>query len=403
MTVNLARLNSAILVWACLQPCLTLACRYNVRDAGFVDTETEPYRLYGIIRSNTPADSVAALQEVSAAELRDSNISLEIVNADRQTNHPALRHLPPGPAEASLMAVLVSPDGQSLPWSLSQPGRTFRDTLTRALKETVSSPKREAILRTVSRAFGVVLLIEGEQAAENVRARKAIAGALEQIRAQMQSMPKTIAAPPALIVIEAASYARERILLWSLGLDTAPASQPRAAVLYGRARWMGPLMKGDEITERNLTGILSMIGADCECGLDIAWTRGTRLPVRWDENLHTQVTKALGFDPESPLVKIEVSRIIRRPGLAKAASLGYQEMALDSGPGASAGEPTGTRRSNGVSATVEHVGPTSRAPALAESPPPWRRSLIFLAGLAFLILAAGLLILFRAARTKRLK
>jgi hypothetical protein len=112
------------------------------------------------------------------------------------------------------------------------------------------------------------------------RARQAIARALETIRGQMQALPKAIAEPPAMVVLNAAALVRERILLWSLGLDTAATPLPRAAIVYGRARWMGPLMQGDEISEPNLTGLLSIIGADCECGLDVAWTLGSRLPVR---------------------------------------------------------------------------------------------------------------------------
>ena len=50
-------------------------------------------------------------------------------------------------------------------------------------------------------------------------------------------------------------------------------------------------MKGEEITEPNLTGILSIIGADCECGLDVSWTQGTPLPIRWDEKLHAQAAR----------------------------------------------------------------------------------------------------------------
>jgi hypothetical protein len=401
MTVNLTNLGSAVLVWACLQPCLTLACRYNVRDVGFVDLETEPYRLYGFVHSNTPADTVSLLQERSAAALRESNISVEIVNVDRQTNHPALKHLPAGSVDTLPVAVLVSPDGQSLPLALSAPGQSLRETLTAALRELVSSPTREQTLRTVSQAFGAVLLIEGGNAMENGRARNAITNALGQIRTQMKGMPKTIAEPPAMIVLDMASYAREKILLWSLGLDTATKSQPRAAVLYGKARWIGPLMKGEEITERNLTGILSIIGADCECGLDISWTQGTRLPVRWDETLQAQVAKALGFDPESPMVKTEVSRIIRRPGSSTATSSGYQEVALAAEPRSTAGESSGASASSRAPAATQRAGPAPTTPALADSGPIWHRSVLFMAGLAALIVAAGLFILLRAARNKR--
>ena len=216
----------------------------------------------------------------------------------------------------------------------------------------------------------------------------------------MKGMPKTIAEPPAMLVLDAASFARERVLLWSLGLDVTRARQPRAAVLYGRARWIGPLMKGDEITEPNLTGILSIIGADCECGLDLAWTQGTRLPVRWEAKRYTEVAKALGFDPESPMVKLEISRIIGRRGSSKMAAAGDREVTPNSGSSSMAAPVSGTIRPNRISEATIRDGPVPIAPVLAESGPSWRLSLIVMAGLAALIVAVGGWILLRSAAKK---
>ena len=56
----------------------------------------------------------------------------------------------------------------------------------------------------------------------------------------------------------------------------------------------------------------------------MTWPQGTRLPVRWDEQLHAQVAKSLGFDPDNPLVKIEVSRIIGRRGSSTIADSTYK-------------------------------------------------------------------------------
>ncbi len=148
----------------------------------------------------------------------------------------------------------------------------------------------------------------------------------------MQSLPKPITHPPELVVLPASTLTQERILLWSLGLSNAPTAEPRAVVVYGRARWIGPAMKGDEIAERNLAGLLSIIGADCECGLDVAWALGTRLPVHWDEARHAQAAKALAFDPENPLVKAEVSRIAARSSSLKTPSSTESPVVLSSDP-----------------------------------------------------------------------
>lgn len=400
--MKFGKLAFAILVWSCLQPAALLACRYNVRDVGFVDLETEPYHLYAFVRQDTPAAEVSLLKASAELVLRDSNVSVEVVNIDEQKQHPALKHLPADSAVSFPAAVLVSPDGQALPLTLAKPGQPFREAVAAALDEIVSSPTREEIVRTVSQTFGAVLLIEGEDADANSGARKTIADAIEQIRAQMKWLPKAIAEPPVMLVLDAASLAREKVLLWTLRSNTEPASEPRAAVLYGKARWIGPLMKGEEIAERNLTGIFSIIGADCECGLDISWTQGTRLPVRWDQALHTQVAKALGFDPENPLVKIEVSRILGRRGSSTAPAVGYQELALDAQPGATAVEAPAAGGTNQAAASQRQPGAPTPAPhALANTAPLVKTSLLFMAGLTVVVLSAGCWIILRAARKRR--
>ena len=78
----------------------------------------------------------------------------------------------------------------------------------------------------------------------------------------------------------------------------------------------------------NLAQVLSIIGADCECGFDHRWLQGTMLPARWDESLQQRVATGLGFDPESPLIRMEMVSIVRR-GMggfdAAGVPLGYRE------------------------------------------------------------------------------
>ena len=70
-------------------------------------------------------------------------------------------------------------------------------------------------------------------------------------------------------------------------------------------------MKVGEISETNLVNILSIIGVNCECNRDISWVGGTLLPVKWDQKRQAQVARLLEFDPENPLVKLEVNRILK--------------------------------------------------------------------------------------------
>jgi hypothetical protein len=75
--------------------------------------------------------------------------------------------------------------------------------------------------------------------------------------------------------------------------------------------------------------------------MDLAWTRGTRLPVVWDVPQHAKVVAGLGFDPENPEVTLEMERILRRlasergPGARKAGESGE-------GIPSQAGVPQGT-------------------------------------------------------------
>jgi hypothetical protein len=242
---NGAILRLAVLVCmlGCLQAHYAFACRYNVRETGFVDLRIEPYYLFGYISDETGADVVSRFKQVTEVGLENSNIDFEIINIDQQKDHPAMKLIDLQQVKSLPAAVLVSPDGQSYPVSLAERDRPFEETLRSALENILSSPKREEILRQVIKTYGVVLLIEGTDAQENTRAKKAASDAIELISSQMEMMPKPIANPPVLIVMDQESLSDEEILLWSMGLDGGKLSEPHAAVLYGRSRWMGPLFK----------------------------------------------------------------------------------------------------------------------------------------------------------------
>jgi hypothetical protein len=135
------------------------------------------------------------------------------------------------------------------------------------------------------------------------------------------------------------SLADERILLWSIGLEPNDVNEPHAIIIYGRARWIGPLFKGEQITEDDLASVLFVIGADCECGFDYRWLQGTMLPAKWDQKTHERAVESLGFDPESPMIKMEIGSIIGRgmgcysyPGMPPAGApgaYGYQELIIE--------------------------------------------------------------------------
>jgi hypothetical protein len=404
------RLVLAVCLWCSVLTQIAFACRYNVRETGFVDLGVEPYLFYGFVNQDTPADVVSSFKDLSDVDLIDSNIRVEIIDTVQQKNHPAMKLLDKWAVRTFPAAVLVSPDGQSLPVALTAPGKSFKDMLQSALEDILSSPKREEIMQQVIKAYGIVLLIEGPNAEENDKAKQACAAAIEQIGAEMDMLPKPIANPPALIVLDSQSLSKEKVLLWSLTLEAEKITEPYAVVLYGRARWIGPLFKGEEITEYNLASVLFVVGADCECGFDYRWLQGTMLPARWDEKLQAQIAENLGFDPENPMIKSEMSWIIGR-GYSSypTTAFGYQELVI---------EPESPNEANEIGNEivpdpVEHAEPPSIGRLTAEpnrvelvlAPDPLadgysslRYAVCVLIGLSALILGAGVVVLVRAKR-----
>jgi hypothetical protein len=420
MMAEISRLMLIACICGCVHPFPAFACRYNVREVGFVDLGIERYRLYGYVDQNTPAEITSSFEQISYAALLESNIEAEIIDVNQQKDHPAIKYLdslqlaalaagqiqtfPSARVRAGPSAVLVSPDGQTLAVPLTKPGsaaRDFEQALRSALDDILSSPKRNEILQQVAKAYGVVLLIESADGEQNKKAKEAVRGAIKQVAGQMQYLPKPIAHPPALIEVSQASLSQENVLLWSLGLDKDKLDQPHAAVLYGRGRWVGPMFKGEQITQDNLTAVLFVIGEDCECGFDHRWLQGTMLPARWDQNLQAQAAESLGFDPESPMIKAEISWIVGR-GISSYPDvpLGYQELVVESQPegGDGAGHPQAALEDAtqpGLQPAQEKSGPgTTGVPA--KHRPSWGVALV--ASLAVLIIAIGLFIVFRARK-----
>jgi hypothetical protein len=159
--------------------------------------------------------------------------------------------------------------------------------------------------------YAVVLLIDGPDAKQNERAFEQVRRAANEISNYLEYMPKPIDRGPSILRVSAEKARGERILLWSLGLQEQDLTQPHAAVLYGKARWIGPLLVGEEITLDTLARILFVVGADCECGLDPRMIRGAMLPINWASDTRAKVAANLGFDPDNPMVATEVSQILR--------------------------------------------------------------------------------------------
>ncbi len=379
---------------------MAYGCRYNVREVGFIDLGIEPYRLLVYLPANAATQEATTLQEAVDAALLETNVRFEAVMVGADANQPATQFLALHHIDRLPAAVLVSPDGQSRPVPLSAGGQSLRESVCSALKGILHSPTRQEILEKAADNYGVVLLLEGPELQRNAVAREAVSTAIARVGGQLENLPKPIARPPALLVLDRSSLAREEMLLWALGLKPRDINEPCAAVFYGRGRWVGPLFKGDTLTADTLTELLFVIGADCECGLDHRMLQGTMLPARWDEALHQKTVASLGFDPESPMVRMEMASIVRRgmggsdyPGVP----LGYEEIQV--GGDAQKGEELPPDRGDPKSpARVSNPQSAIPNPQFKESGSIVPVLAVSLGGISVLTAVASVVIVLRARR-----
>ncbi|RKY05683.1 MAG: hypothetical protein DRP66_10335 [Planctomycetota bacterium] len=315
------------------------ACRYNIRDVGAVDLEYDSYYLFGYFDEQTPENVISAFEKAASAKLADTNVLGEMINVDEDPAHPAIELAKALSIDSWPAAVFVGPDRRSRAIEIGTTAETIADKLPAALEHLTVSPKRRRIMKAAATTYGVVLVIEGKDDDANAAARQAAKAAVKTIADNMDFLPKPIENPPVMITLKPREFAAEEVLLWMLNLKGDRIAKPHAAIFYGRARQIGPVLEPEEVTEDILTNILSLIGADCECGLDRKWMEGRMLPANWDEEMRAHLAKSLEFDPDNPMVKMEISRILRRgfssPGgfgdmkSFGASPFGYQEIDME--------------------------------------------------------------------------
>lgn len=382
-----AWLAALFLLATLFRPFSASACRYSIRDTGFVDLDTESYSLE---LAYPPAFAATAklYTQAAAGLFLEANVGL----APKESATPWLR--------------LSDNAGRSLDLAAGQPLPTDTTGIGRLLESAVASPRREDIHREALRAYAVIVHVEGTDAADNERVRAAIATASAAIARQMPSMPKPVEVPPQLVTIPVTEQGAEAVLLWGLGFEPRLSPEARVAIVFGRGRRLGEPLEGALITRTVLQERLAMIGQDCECDLDRAWLKGPVLPGRWDRELQQLAAKTLGFDPENPMVRTEVSRIVLRGEGDKAQSkkpttalaLGYSEESVDA-----AATDSSAADENATETNSPTTPPGSNAPSNPPKPPPLatpsaRPVWFALFGFLAAAVAAGLIVLRRSWR-----
>ena len=276
-----------------------LACRFTVREIGFSSLEQDLYSLVTIDESINPQN--ASWNEIRL-RLQDSNIRLVMLNPTTDKAHPFVKKA--SEADITFPAnLLVAPDGRIL--------LLDRQDL-RALVDVVLDSPLRARLRTDSpEIYSTVIWIESSDEAKNAMVASLIEKACDEISNLIPQMPKRIKRGPVALKISRNEFTIEKILLWALDVEEVP-EEPVAYVIYGRGRLMGERISFDAIKENRLFRLMTMIGADCECGLDRKWMLGRQIPLLWPADVRRQLVDETGFDVDNPMILAEMSFILAR-------------------------------------------------------------------------------------------
>lgn len=286
------------------------ACRYTIREIGFSDVYSKNYQLLIFTNSTTPAEQVLTIKKFSNMLLRDSNVSLELINVDEQKSSPDLKFLSQYNPHTLPFAVFVSPGGKPMLCSFTMTDRSFSESSFPLFESLVSSSARDEMIKKLIRSYGVVLIIEGIDDAENRRVKNAAREAVKAITGSLDQMPKVVNEPPEIMVVPHNKVNDENILLFGLGITEKNKDDTHIAIIYGKGKLAGPVLMDEQISTKRIYNLLTLVGADCECGIGNSWIIGDMIPLRWGPLEQAELTKHLGFDVENPFIKTEMSQII---------------------------------------------------------------------------------------------
>ena len=297
--------------------CLVLpgkACRFTVREIGFSVLSQTTYTL--LIVDPTINESNATYQQLKRAS-RQSNIQVMLLHPSDDAMHPLIAQ-----AKAQGItfpnAILCGPNDRFLPL-YDASTYSLRTLKNKFEKEVIQSPLRQSLLENVHQTFAYVISVDGKDGDLNEQVYQQIDEACTRITDIMPIMPKKVESAPLVLTVPQSDFEKERVLLWSIGIDSIP-QEPQAVVVYGRGRFMGTALTTEEISRDYVYKYLAMIGADCECNLDRKWMLGTQLPLLWDEHTRQHLATALTFDVDNPAILAEMSRILAKEEIGDAAA-----------------------------------------------------------------------------------
>jgi hypothetical protein len=294
---------------------LAIACDYTIRDIGYVVFAPPKLRMVVLFHERLDEQSVRASQR----ELASSAQAVECLAWNVSFHSGRLANLvEPTEAQsrwASESAMewscwLVRDDGASR--LLSEGTMEQPPQWTELLNEHLQRPLSVAYREQAMLSFAQMIVFESTDPAANDDTDKVIARSLEALGKAASLLPRPVTTPVKSIRVPVAERADYETLLWLLHCPEVPAEQPLLCLLYGRGRLAGPVLQGTDIQVDSLLSQLVLVGQSCECGTQRNWVQYPQLPLAWPEELQSDMTHHLGFDPANAVVVEEVKRIIQR-------------------------------------------------------------------------------------------
>ncbi|MFA6832641.1 MAG: hypothetical protein WCR36_10320 [Bacteroidaceae bacterium] len=309
------------------------ACRFTIREIGFSMIAQTNYSVLIVDHKDNWTDTMlASLHKYNKL----SNVHAILLDIDEDKSQLLLRQAKEQGIDFP-NCILLGPGNRMFPLVVKfdvakRKGGLFSEKVQKILlPEVLDSPLRKCLRSHFVHELASVVYVEGTDAAMNKKGLGRVREACEKIKNVMPLMPKEVRKAPQIVKIELDHRNQERVLLWSLGMDTLSTS-PQAVVLYGRGRLVGRKVSWSQIQKGMIYKLFSIVGSDCECGLDRKWMLGPQIPLKWDAAMRQEVTSALAFDVDNPSILAEMSRIISQEPVDEnemAVSFAPEEIDLD--------------------------------------------------------------------------
>lgn len=271
-----------ISIFLCLIVNISLGCRYTVREIGFSDLNFKEITLTVKIPSNLSDEDQAGIKNILYGSFFDTNINYKTKS---------------GSAD-NLIVLQIGNYADTIKIE-----ENFENQLWKDCESIASSPLRQQLIEELPTSFAVILIIN---TSEEINHKIEVARSnFQKIK---RELPKIVSDNIDVITLNKSDLNSEKVLLDFLKISDY--QQSHIVVFYGRGRKMGPVLSGEEITSDKIYNLVSIIGADCECGLNVNWKLGQQIPLRWPDENDEILYKKFGFDFSNPMVKDEMSKIL---------------------------------------------------------------------------------------------